>query len=476
MNVQRSKHICVETRQELNADKELRDSVRGRYFPESHGGLCHDGKIHRRVEIKFFGESMRSKHAHKPIKHGENQYYNDVLTNYPNRHSLSCWIPIIFYPINNTMKRVAVALVCALLVVIFALVFKFTRAIPVSTCKTVGAEACQGTDIVMREITGANPCLVLFAKIGQYETVFCIDTGFAGPCLLSLPCMVMESKSKVTEDLQSWCDRTQIALTKSTTSSTEHETSLQRFLEANRCSDFTSGCTMRLSSIGMTKEQTSEMLLTPPLELVSTDGKWTSPRACSGQPVAEVITSTPMATLHLLTCDWLSQNSPALILPAEGILRTNMSAADFTKERISLKSISTELSGGAFVAAVRVNGVQMRVTVDSGAACYLSIGAQAAKRMKDVQFLGKTMRQIGANGEHICSRAANARVVFAQHESVDVPVLINDMNLDGEDGYMGICHLRHFDLCITPNEMFARRNDLTFDATLLDGVLSAKKC
>ena len=122
-------------------------------------------------------------------------------------------------------------------------------------------------------------------------------------------------------DLAEWCEATQRALARSGgASQAEQEAALQRFLRATRSSDFTSGCTMRLASIGATKEQTSEILLAPPLALATKDA-WSAPRACSGQPVAELLTSTPMATLHLLTCDWLVQNAPALLAPHEGVLR-----------------------------------------------------------------------------------------------------------------------------------------------------------
>ncbi len=347
-------------------------------------------------------------------------------------------------------------------------------------CHTRDADACGGNDLALIEVHGSNPCLAVRARVGEYETVFCIDTGFAGPCLLSLPCVVLQQSMRLgTEDddgVRTWCDAAQQRLARSSASNDQQERALQEFLRRNRCSDFTSGCTMRLASIGTTKEQTSEILLTPPLELRTTEGTWSSPRACSGQPIAELLTSTPMPTLHLLTCDWLTQNAPALLLPHEGVLRTNMSTEAFGRERSTLTSISRELSGGSFVTTVRVQGVDMRVTVDSGAACYLSIGRASSEKMRECRASGKYMQQVGANGESICSQAVLATVAMAGEEVADVPVLVNDMDVDNEDGYLGICFLRHFDLCVTPHELFARRNNALFDITLLDSMMSERSC
>lgn len=348
---------------------------------------------------------------------------------------------------------------------------------PPGACQTPAADACAGPVAALHEVGGANPCMLVAARVGGYHTAFCVDTGFAGPCLLSLPCLALAPPLPAdAAGVQSWCEKVQEVLGATKVSATRQQAALEAFVRDNRCSDFTSGCTMRLASIGTTKESTSNMLLAPPLELATPDGTgFTAPRACSGQPVAEVLASTPMPTVHLLTCDWLVQNSPALLKPHEGVIVTNMSEADFAAERKTLHRISTELSGGAFVATVRVAGVPLRVTVDSGAACYLSVGKQAADKLRKCEATGKTMRQVGANGEHICSHAVRARVEMGG-ASEDVPVLVNDMDLGGEDGYLGYCFLRHFDLCVVPGAMFARRNKAPFDAGMLDQTLSDKPC
>lgn len=351
---------------------------------------------------------------------------------------------------------------------------------PMGACRTHTADACAGTVATLYEVRGANPCMVVAAQVGETRTALCIDTGFAGPCLLSLPCLALAPSLTDMSDagVRKWCASAQTSVAASRVSTSRQEAAVHAFVRLNRCSNFTSGCTMRLASIGTTQESTSEMLLTPPLQLHTPDGKWTAPRACSGQPVAEVLTSTPMPTIHLLTCDWLVQNAPALLAPHDGVLRTNMSAAELAVEQSSLHVVSREMSGGAFVATIKVEGVDMRVTVDSGAACYLSIGKQSASKLKACRATGKTLRQVGANGEAICSHAVLADVVLGGVSDAtvhSVPVLVNDMNLDTEDGYVGFCFLRHFDLCITPGVLYARRNGARFDSTLLNDTLSGDK-
>lgn len=333
--------------------------------------------------------------------------------------------------------------------------------------------------VALHEIRGDNPCLAVRAKLGAHDTVFCIDTGFAGPCLLSMPTLALERSAPApSRDVGGWCDHLQAQLLRKRTSARQREEALQDFLARTKGSDFTAGCTMRLASIGATEEQTSEILLTPPLELQTVGGGWTSPRAQGGQPVAEILTSTPMATMHLLTCDWLVQNGPSLLCPHEGVLRTHLTPAELAAERASMRRISSELRGGSFVAVVHVDGVPLRVTVDTGAACYLSVGAQAARKLsKSCRATGRTMRQVGANGERICSHAVLCSVSLGGAEGdSSVPVLVNDAEMDGEDGYVGVCLLRHYDLCVLRSELLARRNAAPFDAGMLDGVLSERDC
>ena len=377
-------------------------------------------------------------------------------------------------------EALALVAVLALLVCVGMLLVR--RSSPDAPCHTPHAEACHGSIVGLHEVGGSNPCAIVQARVGQYRTAFCIDTGFAGPCLLSLPCLARAPALSEGEDVVAWATRAQPAIVAARTSSIEQAAALNEFVKSNRCSDFTSGCTMRLASIGATRESTSEMLLAPPLELATPNGEggapsvfWTSPRACSGQPVAEVLASTPMPTLHILTCDWLIQNSPALLSPHAGTLSTNLSSDVFAVERASLHVIATELSGGAFVATLKVEGVSLRVTVDSGAACYLSIGKQASGKLRACRPTGRTMRQVGANGERICAHAVLARVDLCG-ATEEVPVLVNDMALDSEDGYVGWCFLRHFDLCVTPDTLYARRNASPFDASMLDAVLSEAPC
>ena len=359
--------------------------------------------------------------------------------------------------------------------VALALLLVWLRDTPLGACRTPDAEACHGRDAALYEVHGNNPCLVVRARVGQSTMAFCVDTGFAGPCLLSLPCLAHAPPPGDAEDIGAYCARVQGGLATAPVAVGSQQAALHAFVHHNRCSDFTAGCTMRLSSVGATKEQTSEMLLTPALQLRTPDGAWTAPRTCSGQPAGEVLTSTTMPTLHILTCDWLNQNGPALLCPHDGVLRTNLTAAEFAGERASLHSVSTERSGGAFVATVRVGGVPLRCTVDSGAACYLSVGQQAASKLTSCQATDRTMHQVGANGEHICSRVVVSRVDFGGVGG-DVPVLINDRPLDGEDGYLGVCFLRHFDLCCTTGALYARRNGAAWDATLLDGIFGRTPC
>ena len=130
------------------------------------------------------------------------------------------------------------------------------------------------------------------------------------------------------------------------------------------------------------------------------------------------------------------------------------------------------MSGGSFVAELIVGGGEkIRVTVDTGAACYLAIGSDVASKFRTGSCVatGKVVHQLGANGERVCAHVITTSVQMAGQLLLDVPVLVNHGSVPGEDGYVGYCFLRHFDLCVTSREMLARRNDAPLDLHMLDG-------
>ena len=263
--------------------------------------------------------------------------------------------------------------------------------------------------------------------------------------------------------------------------------------------DFTAGCTTRLASVGAIAETTSDLVLTPPMmmrgrsseeenddddDVNDVSSAWSSPRVCNGGPAAELITSTPMKTLHLITIDFIKQCGPTLLAFDEhqrtGTFRPNLSEDEFDSLRDSgFVAITNRTRGGAFVASLVVSGVRFHVTVDTGASCYLALSAEAAKRLRDCKSSNSALVQLGANGERMCSHAIIATEVdfigrgAAEDVVDDVPVLVNEVALEpGDDGYVGVCLLQHYDLLVTQSHLYAKRNRRPFNHTLIDSVLS----
>ena len=180
--------------------------------------------------------------------------------------------------VASRVRAVALA-VLVVLVLVMANRF-FARAAPMpGSCQTPRAEQCAGNTVRLFEVGGGNPCMAVCVRLGSFRAAMCIDTGFAGPCLLSLPCLA--TAPTFSAPVETWCTNAQRAL--ADVSSVRQEAALDTFVQQQRCSTFTSGCTMRLASIGTTKESTSDVILAPPLELMKATAleEWTSPRACT---------------------------------------------------------------------------------------------------------------------------------------------------------------------------------------------------
>ena len=310
-------------------------------------------------------------------------------------------------------------------------------------------------------------------RIGDHWTYMLLDTGFGGTPLLSLPLLAEETGKRVSPS-----DHSSFVSSCGKHDSKGQETALTSFLSKLGCASFTGGCTQRLNGIGSSETMTTDTLLTPPVQFVSdSSGLPFGPRHVSGMPSADIFSTTTMQTTHILTLDVLRQSSPCLLSPREGTLTFSLRTGEMRGERPTFTALTSTLRGGSFVCKAKVGGTDFELADDTGASTYVSLGEEAARRIRDYDSSSERhMVQIGVGEEKICSDVVAADVTVSDGISFSsVPICLNDTPSGDVDGYIGACFLECLDMLITKDELLIRRNG-EMNATLLDHVLLSGKC
>ena len=206
---------------------------------------------------------------------------------------------------------------------------------------------------------------------------------------------------------------------------------------------YTSGCTMRLASIGKITENFSDLLLCDALR---------TNHFTKGGDV--FVTNDLESSPNILTSDFLYHRAPVVISPRSGQLSFRATAFQIgTGFHIQ----ASELVAGAPCVRAVVGGVELQLVVDTGASAALAVNP-------DVKFDGKNMHervdQLGVNGERVCSAIFQTRVQLANHTFEAVEVFQNQLGLAHAQGYVGLGLLRCFDLLINVDSVGFRFNGL----------------
>ena len=368
------------------------------------------------------------------------------------------------------------ALALGLLVAILgALVVLIDRTVRVG--RLVVPSTCATTAYRVQIVGKANKNAVICARIGTRDTLFMIDTGYAGAPVLHLPALVCEERLSTTGAAEERVAALLASLHAYTCTQSEQEEALKRFVRAQACTEYTAGCTTRLMGIGTTRESTSDLILAPALQICDTAGEFHAPRVCAGLPVADLFSTSRNAAMHILTLDFLLHVAPCLLSFSHETLEVGLSDDRFLLERVSFTSCATSFSGGSFVAHIWLNGQRMACTVDTGAAICISLSRSAGERLRQCeQDAPMRLSQRGVNGEHICSDIVHCDVSFAGTDLSHVPVLLNDYDLDDVDGYIGLLFLMSFDLLMTPSSLSCRFNGTPIDTTATASVAQPGAC
>jgi hypothetical protein len=306
------------------------------------------------------------------------------------------------------------------------------------------------------EIDGVNEILVLDTLLNNQRHLFMLDTGYAGPPVISRSYL----STKISKgDLKS---RYTHALSQMSSVTNDDEfKAINHFISSSECLPYTSGCTMKLMGIGDVQEQQADLLMCPMLKIRNTTGIFMAPKKSTSAFADMFVTNSLKNSIHILTCDYLLHHSPCMISFQNDSLELNMPIARYNFAKLLFTTHPAKFSGGSFVIEILIDDVILNFTVDTGSPTGICVGKNAASKIKKCNVHGprKSVRQSGINGEIVCSDIVESEVLFCG-SSYTVPIFINNMATDLVDGYIGIGFLRGFDIMMTNDTIGFSRNSI----------------
>jgi predicted aspartyl protease len=289
-----------------------------------------------------------------------------------------------------------------------------------------------------------NESLVLEANLAGKDSLFLIDTGYAGPPVISTSYLALSDPVDMS------LEKRYVHITRAlmhSVNSNQHHRAIDTFLRSKRCTSYTSGCTMRLMGIGAVSEQQADMMLCQALQFRAYDGYMSTPISSIDADV--FVTNRLSQSIHILTCDYLVHCSPTLLDLKNGLMRLYVPFDEAVLIRTGMTMLPHKLNGGAFVVPIMLGGIEFHVTVDTGAPGPVSLGRDSAERLRRCVRKHKTLGQEGVNGERVCSEIITTDMMFCNKSVQNVPVFINDTPVEGVDGYIGMGVLRAYNMLIT---------------------------
>ena len=312
-----------------------------------------------------------------------------------------------------------------------------------------------------------DECLILEAELGGDIVFFQIDTGYAGPPVLSASYLAVHAgqllEPTVGAGVRARYQATLRAL-RTLVSDEQRAVAVDAFLARASCRAFTSGCTMRLMGISNTVEQQADMMLCAPVSFRAASGWMRRLVKPTTQADAEVFVTNPLhASCHILTTDFLRQASPVL-LRMRGDMELYIPTARAALYAATFHTVPLRLVAGAPIVTIDVGGVQFVCTVDTGSPGPISLGTQAAGKLprnicRQTPFVS---HQSGVNGDTVCSSIIVAPITIAGGPSfASVPIFVNSAPVEGTDGYVGMGLLRAFDLLFTDKAFGIRASGIS---------------
>ena len=302
-----------------------------------------------------------------------------------------------------------------------------------------------------------NEALSLRARVAGRSCFFQLDTGYAGPPVLSSN--YLAAMGKVDASRGGW-KRSYAATIEAVrdVDDASRTSAVNSFLRRGTCNSYTSGCTMRLMGIGSIVEQQADMFLCDPIRFKTFSGRYSSPNRGRG----DVLVTNPLpSSAHLLTFDYLRHLAPSVIDIGRGKLHLRMSATADALARMRYRMRPLRTMGGAPVVDVIIGHETFVCTLDTGSPSGVCIGSQAASRIPtSCRGTGRSVTQRGVNGESVCSTIVVADIDV---NGISVPsscIFVNDTAVDHSDGYVGLAVIRALDIYIGGDELGLKRSGL----------------
>ena len=284
---------------------------------------------------------------------------------------------------------------------------------------------------------------------GREGAFFLVDTAYAGPPVLStsyLAARELGPGPRTRRSTKSIAERYLDALRDmDAVGDDQRRRGVTSYFNRSTCRSFTSGCVMRLMSIGATDEAQADMFLCPSLRE-------------DDDMCGDVFVTHPLPhTVHIITLDYLLHRGPVMIRPRAQTLLLRAA-----RPVGGMCFLPARMTAGALSVEIRVGGEMLSCVLDTGAVAGLCISPDSAKRIRtcNLPHEPKSLVQVGVNGERVCSDEIHADVSMGTHDVGTCPVLINAIPVDGSDGYAGLAFLRAFDMWISHREVGVRRSGL----------------
>lgn len=304
--------------------------------------------------------------------------------------------------------------------------------------------------VTLYYVPGVLGSLYIDMFINGVPTVFFVDTGYAGPPVINPWHQAREESVIENIGEKKWtnmttrqriekCDETQGLLQLT-------DEGLSRFVNRHTCSTYASTCTMRLAGIASDTERVTDMVLCPELVPGSTSDK-----SRGNHPEADLLVSMTMkGVTHVLTLDYLQSHVKFRIDRFNGGSRTaRLSLGSGLTVPPNWKQLKTKFIHGVFAVSlnVKADGTSFKqgwFTMDTGSSAPLVVNKSFVEENSLPSSLrDRFVQQRGVNSETTCAkvlRSVTIQALTADGASISAaaPVLLNDTNTMGVQGYAGL--------------------------------------
>lgn len=310
--------------------------------------------------------------------------------------------------------------------------------------------------VPLHYVNGVFGCLYIDLRINDSPTIFFVDTGYAGPPVINpwhqaREETVIETIGEANWEAMSLADRLK-ECNNVPESYQSAGTGQSQFINRHMCSTYASTCTMRLAGIASNMERVTDMVLCP--ELVP--GTLESSKTRGNHPEADLlVTMTMRGVTHVLTLDYL-QSHHNFRIDIQNKQNAQLTLGQTISPPEGWIMLHTKRIHGVF--AIRINlSIQIEAdiynsvgwfTLDSGSSAPLVLNKSFFEKLvqysapaADVRFV----QQSGINNETTCAQVLQDALIQVQDATnalytIDVisPVLCNDTNTMGVDGYAGL--------------------------------------